>query len=736
MPAPKKKGKAGLIILGIGLTAVVACLLVFVFGILGGSTIKGKGYKIEFPESAGKVKCELASEEKMAEMNSSNYQFISRPVMVTQDGSEHVQLDQMAHVSFDIPKDIPEEEYINLMGVLITDDGPVFMIPEIEGIRKGVVSFETSHFSWAGATKMNDDYRREIFIERTAGGEWKANACDSDLESKVMESLTEVISDAGYGENDFMGIALREVLKDNSYIKDAVEVINEYDKTGGDPEAVATVAWEKIKDMAKAKALTLLFAKLQESKEVDLVDFSENTGKYKHTRVKMEGKYHDLVKELEKSFGKETMEKIGTMLGEGKSPAKVAWEVHKKLAEDRLKDFSTTMIPQIKIFQAEARVLKVIKKFWSSNEMIDLYNLYARNANSDGTMSPDEWNRLFFRRLNAAKSKYGLTEEQIRKQFEERYQNNRNIEKRKGELRKSIYLWESNRYQLTRMRIFDELRFDYIQRLTRIHMLVERFRKELLDKNGELPGKRSSITTEEALAEIVEKYLELYPDQQAFYEWLAEMGYMKSKVKKDADAMDENRGWWLIGYTIQIDEGSDGEHSVEYSASENVHKALRQWHGNEFLDPNDYETWYRPYVFTFTSIVDTPPEYIAGGDSIVVHASLKVSGGTNGWYYNADIKFMFDYEDVPKGFGRDRNWGKAINVVGSTTVGTRYGSPQSGEWDYVIHVPRGHKDELRAINYDSCGSRTHWIYAWCSIFEKEEYEVDEEFEEDEFEDEE
>ena len=30
------------------------------------------------------------------------------------------------------------------------------------------------------------------------------------------------------------------------------------------------------------------------------------------------------------------------------------------------------------------------------------------------------------------------------------------------------------------------------------------------------------------------------------------------------------------------------------------------------------------------------------------------------------------------------------------------------------------KNELRAINYHSCDSRTHWVYRWCSIFGKDE----------------
>ena len=55
--------------------------------------------------------------------------------------------------------------------------------------------------------------------------------------------------------------------------------------------------------------------------------------------------------------------------------------------------------------------MKVLKQFWASNEMIDMYNVYAKNANSDGRMSNDDWNALMVRRLAAAEAKFGMTEE-------------------------------------------------------------------------------------------------------------------------------------------------------------------------------------------------------------------------------------------------------------------------------------------------------------------------------------
>ena len=55
------------------------------------------------------------------------------------------------------------------------------------------------------------------------------------------------------------------------------------------------------------------------------------------------------------------------------------------------------------------------------------------------------------------------------------------------------------------------------------------------------------------------------------------------------------------------------------------------------------------------------------------------------------------------------------------TVGMKPDDAGSGEWDFAIRIPSdSKKNELRALNFNACGSRTHWVYRWCSIFEKDE----------------
>ena len=101
-----------LVAIGGGTAVLFILILILVFTLGGRHTLKGDGYVVELPESADDIECEFATEEQMAELQSDDYQFISKPLLLTQDGNQHVQLDRMAKVSFDIPKDIPKEEYI------------------------------------------------------------------------------------------------------------------------------------------------------------------------------------------------------------------------------------------------------------------------------------------------------------------------------------------------------------------------------------------------------------------------------------------------------------------------------------------------------------------------------------------------------------------------------------------------------------------------------------------------
>lgn len=105
---------------------------------------------------------------------------------------------------------------------------------------------------------------------------------------------------------------------------------------------------------------------------------------------------------------------------------------------------------------------------------------------------------------------------------------------------------------------------------------MERFRKELV-VNGDIPGRERQNSVDYTLCLIVDKYLELYPDQEQFYRWLGKKGFYRGKLKKTADGMDEFRSWWLVRTDIdRTPNKSEGESSTVYSASATQHKKVER----------------------------------------------------------------------------------------------------------------------------------------------------------------
>ncbi|MBO4610829.1 MAG: zinc-ribbon domain-containing protein, partial [Bacteroidales bacterium] len=349
---PKKRGKGGLI---------AACVVVILA--LGGGAAwlflsgdKGdkeqssygkpsaelvkQGYAIDLPKSAGSdIQIEKVDPEKLRSHN-----LIGQPVNVTRGGDSHVQLEEMAHVSFPIPEGIAQKDYIDLMGVLIVDGKPVYMVPEYEGLCNGMVSFETSHFCYAGMTKMEKEKRRNEFINRIAATEWVAGMSEKDLQKTVKQRLTEVADRVGLGEHDLVGMAVREAVSDIGFVKDAADLIESYDN--GEPGELEAVIAEKITYKVQEKVLAVFFNKLKGDIERNVVTYDPDTKRITRTKEVEKGKYSDYISALEKELGRENMQELGEKLDKGESLKSIAKSFIKKKAVSWAKDFSTKMIPQ------------------------------------------------------------------------------------------------------------------------------------------------------------------------------------------------------------------------------------------------------------------------------------------------------------------------------------------------------------------------------------------------------
>lgn len=717
--------------------------LLILSGCIFGGRNKHKDFKLRLPESAGKIKCERLTERQTDELNTKEFRFLSTPYRVTQNGDDHVRFDQMAKVSFAIPKKFPKDRYINLAGVLITDEGPTYKIPDYDDLQKGILSFETSHFCLLGWGEMSEEQRKELFIERTANSGWSVNITNKDIEGTVKEKLLKTAEEVGLGENDFMGIAMREVLGDNDFAKEALDMIDAYDS-----DEMAEHVSEKLAEYVTAKTLGLLFKKLKGDKVIEVEEYNELKDEHETKKITIEGKNTKLVEFMKTHFSPENVQKIGTELGDGdwQKCGRLGIEYVKDFNENKLKDFATKLFPYVKTVQTSVRAMKVVKKYWASNESIEIYKDYAKWCKKrgfrDGVMKDGDWAEflVYERSLAKSESNFGMTVEQIREQLVKRFQNETEIQKRKDEIRKSIDLWESDAYELTKSDAFKvkdkngdidvsltkdgkavyKFKYDYTQRLTRIHNLMERFRGELV-KNGDIPGRKAGKSVEETLCEIVGKYLEVYPNNAEFYKWMLEEGYYENKFKKYADGMDDQRSWWLIRTEINRTPNTAGVGGSfwNYFATETQH-----WiEGATAEDDYHWETMKheKSVPFGFKGTIDAPPAWMEAGDTLVLHSTLDRTTGPCIMFYWDNAGLTFEDENIPMGFVSDWALGASVERLnGSTRVGSRPGEESHGDWDFKVVIPKGYKNELRALNYVSCGCRTHWVYRWCSAFEKDE----------------
>ncbi len=651
------------------------------------------GYKVDLPSGTSGVKIEPLSDEEVNKLKAQGYNIVGTPVNVTQDGKDHVELKEMATVSFKIPEDFPKEQYNELVAVLITDEGPEYIIPDLEALSEGYVTFKTIHFCKT-LTVQDKERLNDLFAEYVAIHGWDNDLRESNF-NKLGDKLKEIADEAGLGENDLLGITMREVLGSNDYVNTTMEYINHYDKGDLKDKAISDIS-EKLGNDLKAKALSVLFTKLKKEPN------------------------NKAVKEcLEKYLTQENMEKAGTLLG-SENPTDVALMFAKDFAVDKLKGFATDMVPYIKLVQAEAKAIDIFHKFWARNDMIYYYNEFEKLQNqSDNPES--NWNQLSWR-IGTPKFEFGMTLEEMKEMFKNRYYDRKKINAKKAEVLKLINIWEEvgllsnediNIKEYFTKTIDGKVQDDYCMRLTRLHKLMERFRKELV-VNGDLQkkgGRTNSIDKE--LAYIVYKYMFYYPNEEAFYKWLAKEGYIDKKLEKNVDDLGEKRSWWLIETIINKHENvtRDNGHYVDYmnyTATETEQTMTGMWTGMK-----SYSEYVQEPV-SFVSTIQAPPAKIESGEKIVLHCTVKRTSPDA--YCHIVVSPWMTWESE-----YSQTFATRTNVVGTTDVGTRDIHATSREWDFELSISSGSKNQKnKLILGAACESQIHWVYRWCSIFEKDE----------------
>ena len=226
---------------------------------------------------------------------------------------------------------------------------------------------------------------------------------------------------------------------------------------------------------------------------------------------------------------------------------------------------------------------------------------------------------------------------------------------------------------------------------------------------GNLVNEWIRLVENEPKEDVTRKFCEFLKESDLLKE-----GLDPAEETKETDGGNGGYCWRLVKADFKAKETKkNGNYTSYYSGSQNTHTIRETWKGEAFS--NDYANYppphyeFRPYDVTFTATIDTPPAIIEGGDSIVLHVTLNLNGEDNGFHCAIHPWIEFaepDYNGVR---------GTVVNVKGGGIgVSLRYGSPKSGEWDYVLHIPSGRKNQMKYIQFCTGGVTSYWYYKWCT----------------------
>lgn len=515
------------------------------------------GSNVVIPTGNGDVKFEPLSDAEVSALKAKGYNIVGTPVKVTQNGSEHVELNDMATVSIKIPEDFPKEQYGELVGVLISDKGSEYIFPDYAALQNGYVQFKTYHFSTAAAER-NKQKLEQLFIEGYAVNNYiydsrKERA--SELKSKLNKAVNDVLDD---NDNNLLGDVLKQVIESNDIVKGTMEYVEAYEEGTLGEKAVNDIS-EKLTEEMQTRALAILIGKLKKNPDNKKV-----------------------MECLEKYMTKENVEKIASNLGEATSSYDMALTYAKDFAKGKMEDYARSICPYVKLVEAEVFVIKKLIKFHNDQKIKELYKLFEKEyLTHGGNVDSGLWD-TWKSQINNPESKWGMTFNEIYDLFMKRCKKQQAIDEKKEEMADMIRAWRE-------AGLLEDYNYyfnccDYETRLSRLHILTERFRKEMRIKlEGTYSNERDEISEiNDKLAAIVRKYIELYDKNKkdknikAFYEWAIKKGYLTKKLEEDVDAL-KTSGYEFVGGHIEMNisfynqvDYASSMGSLDFKAGDNI----------------------------------------------------------------------------------------------------------------------------------------------------------------------
>lgn len=480
--------------------------------------LKKTGWQLELPEntfdSDTQLNMKVLSEQEAAHYNSGGFTFVGTPVQITAGGA---QPKEPVTVTLRIPKEmrVSKQNIDDYVAAYYNGYGWEYIFPDITRVSKGYIKFYTPHFSLFGSVKLTEEEKIKLYAKKAAVQGWALEERELDFIEKMGQYYTEAMEKSGLADKTTEGKLLRAIAKEFT-------------------------------------AGNLLVA----AERGDAVSFTAKVGQVAGNvmlkDILVDPKYAS-------KMGATTVKGVG----------KAALKIKDKKYKDAAKELSMAFIEHFPVGKAYKTWIEVVNAEigqWKDYELENAYNAYSINAGSRNTVSDAEWNVMtstaymssYIRRLQTeAKERHckvhGISMQELekdislrasiennvgptlRKMLQKRLRSENNIKGREADYYKIIQGFKRDGL-LNR----GSFRFDFSMDIEdRLKSLLSA-RSTILEMFG---GKMTVLnigeSAEQNLNDAVAMLLIYGEENDKFYEWLEEKGYINREKLSTAIVPEE-----------------------------------------------------------------------------------------------------------------------------------------------------------------------------------------------------
>ena len=416
------------------------------------------------------------TEEEIEPLRSDDYNILFVDSFTVGDG-DHTILDHYETVEFDIPDSIPVNERENYMGMYFADDGVHWMILDPDGLVEGKFRFETLHYCLLGIGEpATENQKMDNWAARAAALGVTRRISEEEVTPGVRDFVDGAMKAAGLGSDQYGGAIVRYILAN--------------DAKGELLTAAADGDYDSVKKIVVSGTAEYLCGKVL-SGEDDGVLYGG---------------------------GVDNAELLKKRVKEGDPSATL----------EIVKNIEKNMLPAVSYAEKFGGLVDKLADIWTDNMIEDQYALFEKYMKQDGKVSSEQWGiictqlRGALNRLNSR----GVSDEDLRRKFEQRYDNAGKIKEKHKEIMRLIARWNadhlldytywkgSNGYPTT------------VEKLNSLLSMREMLR-EMLTKNGKFM-RGADFTSDEIFlnAALCQWVINGRENRAAFYDWLRKQGVL------------------------------------------------------------------------------------------------------------------------------------------------------------------------------------------------------------------